>query len=87
MRLELMTFYIGWSILSYQKLTYQKLPAKSVEFRNYKHFKQDEFEQDLMRALSNSPQVNFNYDQFAKSFQNILDRHAPLKKKVIRGNQ
>ena len=35
------------------KLTYQKLPPKTVEFRDYRHFKQDEFEQDLMQALSN----------------------------------
>ena len=40
-----------------------------------------------MQALSKNPQVNFSYDQFANTFQNILDRHAPLKKKVIRGNQ
>ena len=40
-----------------------------------------------MQALSNNLQVNFSYNQFAKTFQNILDRHAPLKKKVIRGNQ
>ena len=69
------------------KLTYQKLPPKTVEFRDYRHFRQDEFEQDLMQALSNNPQVNFSYDQFASTFQNILDRHAPLKKKVIRGNR
>ena len=30
------------------KLTYQKLPPKTVEFRDYRHFKPDEFEQDLM---------------------------------------
>ena len=69
------------------KLMYQKLPLKTIEFRDYRHFKQDEFEQDLMQALCNNPQVNFSYDQFAKTFQNTLDRHAPLKKKVIRGNQ
>ena len=65
------------------KLTYHKLPLKTVEFRDYKHFKQHEFEQDLMQALSNNPQTNFSYNQFAKIFWNILDRHAPLKKKVI----
>ena len=40
-----------------------------------------------MQALCKNPQVNFSYDQFAKTFQNILDRHALLKKKGIRGNQ
>ena len=34
--------------------------------------KQDEFEQDLIQALSNNPQVNRICDQFAKTFQNIL---------------
>ena len=33
------------------KLTYQKLSPKTVEFRDYRHSKQDEFEQELMEGF------------------------------------
>ena len=63
-----------------------------LQCRNYKTFNPEAFKKDLKSADLNSiiySSVNPNraYENFCKCFKEILDRHSPLRYKVIRGNQ
>ena len=75
-------------IYSMLKATYQKLPPKVIRYRQWKHFNQDNFKFELSRGLQHNRSINNITDYF--SFENIFDRtlskHAPLKTKVLRGN-
>ena len=62
-------------------------PSKIV-FRSFKNFNEQSFLQDLEDCMQNR---NFEseiepFESFSDDFQNILDHHAPLKSKVVRGN-
>ena len=57
-------------------------------FFNHKNFNEQSFLQELEDCMQNR---NFEneiepFESFSNDFQNILDRHAPLKSKVVRGN-
>ena len=70
------------------KSTYSKLPPKKVFYRCYKRFSDNDFLNDLNFELSNNlSESNFDYDYFESLFELVLDRHAPLKSKCIRGNE
>ena len=66
------------------KTTFHKIPPKTINYRCYKKFSQNCFLNDLQYNV-NSIQSG-NYCTFEDTFTNILDRHAPRKKKIIRGN-
>ena len=58
---------------------------KELSYRDYKHFNQECFEKDLQYALSIFEKMN--YQEFEKTFIEILNKHAPMKKKLVSGNQ
>ena len=60
-----------------------------MEYRNYKTFDQNEFLWNLDQELikSNSYNDEQQYDIFTSIFRRVLDKHAPLKMKKLRGNQ
>ena len=64
------------------KTTFCKLPPKIIKYRNYRSFNEQSFLNDLSNNLGDST----NYDVFQKSFENVLDVHAPLKERKVRGN-
>ena len=66
------------------KTKYMKLPAKKVKYRDYKYFNEEFFLYELNHCLTNNTLEN--YDQFENLFTNILQRHAPLKTKLVRAN-
>ena len=68
---------------------FKKLLAKVIEHRNYKTFDRNEFLQNLDQELikSNSYNDERQYDIFTSIFRKVLDKHAPLKIKKLRGNQ
>ena len=74
-------------ILTQLKLTFEKLPSKTITFRDYKHFNKDKFERDLVLALASNPASTYSYDQFLLMFESVLDKHAPVKRRKVRGNQ
>lgn len=67
------------------KTTYQKLPPKTLSYRSYKYFNHEQFCKELWNSFSNT--VISCYDNFDDIFMAVLDRLAPLKFKVVRGNQ
>ena len=61
-----------------------KGPPKKKVYRSYKNFNAVHFESDLkpkIEILEGS-----TYDEFEKEFINVLDKHAPIKTKMLRFN-
>ena len=69
------------------KSTFRKFQPKVISYRNYKSFSNEHFLSELVSELS---QENFS-DNDVANFLNIgvdlFNKHAPSKKKFIRGNQ
>ena len=53
-------------------------------YRDYKNFDQDIFSQELCTSLSS--ETVLDYTSFEENFLGVLNKHAPLKKKVLRAN-
>lgn len=71
------------------RATFKKLPPKTVRYRSYKNFHENNFLHELDQKLI---QGEFHgsedpYSKLTEIFSNILDKHAPLKSKKVRGNQ
>ena len=66
------------------KLYFSKAKAKEISYRNFRDFKEDNFK----RNLQNRPSAESveEYAPFEKVFLDVLNKHAPLKKKVVRAN-
>ena len=69
------------------KTTYQKLPPKVIKYREWKFFDEYNFKFELARCLQYNNDFNVNsYFNFEKVFKYVLDKHAPVKTKFLRGN-
>ena len=69
---------------------YKKLSPKSISYRNNKTFDENSFLRDLDRRLIRGELYNDceePYNKLTQIFTEVLDSHAPLKQKKIRGNQ
>ena len=53
-------------------------------YRDYKTFDEDIFSQGLCTCLSSETVLDYN--SFEENFLGVLNKHAPLKKKVLRAN-
>ena len=69
-------------VLSVLKTTFSKSKSKKINYRNFKKFIEEDFNQELRGRLST--ELLDNYSSFENVFIDVLDRHAPIKKKVIR---
>ena len=64
-----------------------RLKTKVIKYHNYKN-------SDPVKFLADVRRTNFDaledpddcYDNFTNSFRNLVDKHAPLKTKLARGN-
>ena len=65
-----------------------QIKPKTIFYRNYKNFDQAKFVKDVKAAdfsfSNNDP--NENYSALSDTFSKLVVRHAPLKKKIQRGN-
>jgi exonuclease III len=64
-------------------IKYVKPKPKQVTYRNYKNFVLENFQRDLLTVFSSGCS---DYETFETMFLSTLNMHAPLKKKMIRGN-
>ena len=68
---------------------FKKLKPTAINYRSYKHFSNEAYRESLSQELSK--EVFVNYDDGLQSFGdiniNILNRHAPRKRKFARCNQ
>ena len=72
--------YLIYSML---KTTFEKEESKKVTYRNYKQFQWENFEKDLTSSLRN---CNGEYENYEQNFVKVLNKHAPRKVKILRGN-
>ena len=76
-------------VMTFLRCHFQKLPAKHILYRSYKHFNEESFLNDLRSLQFNDLKQNPTeaYDLLTKTFSRLVEKHAPLKSKKIRGNQ
>ena len=72
-------------LLTLLKTTFKKVKPKEVSYRCYKNFEKDKFRSDLKQRLRTGDCKS--YSNFEDIFLNCLNRHVPLKKRVIRANE
>ena len=75
---------------SFFRSHFEQIPSKKVEYRNYKKFNVTNFFRDLDQEMMEVKMCKYNndmYSTFSNVFRSVVDKHAPLKRKIIRGNQ
>ena len=65
------------------KTKFEKEQAKQVHYRDYTKFNEESFRSDLRKCLP----MTTSYETFENIFLEILEFHAPSKKKFIRANE
>ena len=64
------------------KITFQQSEPKQFIYRDFKNF--ECFKNDL---LKNMVTCDRSYNEFDKKFTTVLNKHAPKRKKWLRGNR
>jgi len=69
------------------KSSFKKLPPKIIKYRDKKKFKETDYLEDLRnidyKEIDNA--IN-SYDELTKRVSSTIDKHAPIKTKILRGN-
>ena len=68
---------------------YERLKLNRIQYHSYKNFDK----QNFLRDLENTPfhlcnelnDKNLAYEQFKNMFKLVVDKHAPIKSKFMRG--
>ena len=68
------------------KQDFREQKPKVVIHRQYKNLCNDYFRIELQNALLKCDSNDTDYDNFVKTFQAVLDKHAPIKEKYLRAN-
>ena len=66
--------------------SYFKKEAPKVIYRDYKYFDNEKFSNELENELSKIGSLTLNYDIFKNVCMDVVNKHAPLKRKYIRAN-
>ena len=76
-------------ITTFFKLHFSGRRPKLITYRNYKKFHEEKFLNDLKETniIMNEKDLNQNYQSLTKNFLTIVNKHALLKKKIVRGNE
>ena len=77
-------------ILSFFRSYFSRIPPNTIQYRKYKTFKESSFLHELDQELLKGDMYKNNRDMFSsftETFRRVLDKHAPLKTKRVRGNQ
>ena len=70
--------------LTVMKTTFPKAQPKTIYYRDYKNFDLTKFRAELREELKKSE--GNGYFSFEVTFLRVLEKHAPMKKKVLRAN-
>ena len=73
-------------VFSILRASFKKLPRKIITYRDQKRFNQDQFLRDLDSGLIQEELYRNCEKTFSEIFNDILNHHAPLKEKQLRGN-
>ena len=65
-----------------------RLKPKIITYRCYKNFNHNDFLTDVQNAnfICNTENADENYNELSNKFRRIVDKHAPIKRKTLRGN-
>ena len=66
------------------KISFSKNKPKKMSYGDYKNFNSNTFHDELHHVFSNL--IIDTWDKFDKVFLQILNRHAPLKRKLLRAS-
>ena len=70
--------------LSVFKTTFSKTGPKEMMYRDYRNIDQDTFRQELCISLSS--EIVLDYTSFEENFLGVMNKHGPLKKKLLCAN-
>ena len=71
-------------VVTVLKTTFPKAKPKIIYYRDYKKFNLQEFRKELRNELKKT--VVLGYAHFEHIFLEVLEKHAPMKQKVVRAN-
>ena len=74
-------------VVTVLKTTFPKSKPKEIVYRSYKSFDRDVFRAELKEGLKKFFADELNYDHFENTFLSVLNKHAPIKKKIVRANE
>ena len=70
---------IGGFTVTFLRASFKIIPSKNIVYRDYKHFNQNDFLHEL--------DLEMNKGKFYNNlFKEITDKHAPIKRKKVRGS-
>ena len=75
-------------IISCLKTAFKKIPPKKIIFRDYKKLDKQNFLHDLNQQMIEKKFYKDKnmYENFSDTFKAVLNKHAPVKEKLLRGN-
>ena len=73
-------------VVTVMKTYYKKQKAKTIRYRNYKHFHEQFLNFELNNELLKIDINNAELKEFKDIFLKVLDKHTPRKLKYIRAN-
>ena len=78
-------------VTTFMRNTYSRQEPIKILYCNYSNFDKTKFIEDFERSNHYPPQpkkdVNSEYNNLFATIQKVLNKHAPLKSRIIRGNQ
>ena len=74
-------------ILTVLKTTFKKREPKVRIYRSYKNFDEMTFKSDLKNKLDQIHHSANSFSELEKSFLEVFEKHAPLKKSILRANE
>ena len=73
-------------IITVLKVYTKKREPITINYRSYKNFDISRYKNELKQSLELCDQETMTYDAFHIIFMALLNIHAPIKKKIVRGN-
>ena len=70
-------------VTTVMKMSFKKHSSIERHYRDYKYFDRTKFKNNLNEKLSEGIS---NYESFETTFIEVLNKHAPLRKKLLRAN-
>ena len=70
-------------VITVMKMSFKKHSPRERHYRDYKYFDRTKFKNNLNEKLNEGTS---NYESFETTFIEVLNKHAPLRKKFLRAN-
>ena len=73
-------------VVTVMKMTYKKEVPSEIYYRDYKSFDPFSFKNALENKISENHNKGNSYDDFENKFMEVINKHIPLKRKLLRAN-